>query len=134
MRGDEQILSGEPSARAWLAELAAGRCSARELAERTLARIDDADATVHAVVLRDDEAALLAADEADAARARGDERPLLGLPVTVKDVLDVRGWRTASGSFAREDHRAAGDATVVARLRAAGAIPIAKTNAPECSC
>lgn len=134
MRGDKQVMSGEPSARAWLAELGAGRCSARELVERTLARIDEADATVHAVVLRDDASVLSAADAADAARSRGERRPLLGLPFTVKDVLDVQGWRTASGSLSREDHRATADATVVARLRAAGAIPIAKTNAPECSC
>ncbi|MCW2997954.1 MAG: Amidase [Solirubrobacterales bacterium] len=134
MREDVQTIASEPSARAWLAALADGSCSARELAERTLARIDTADRTVHAVVLRDDEAVLDAADAADAARRGGDERPLLGLPITVKDVLDVRGWRTAAGSLARTTHRASADATVVGRLRAAGAIPVAKTNAPECSC
>jgi amidase len=127
---------GRPSARAWLARLDAGECSARELTEQTLAAIADADARVHAVVDLNAEAALAEADAADAARRAGQapQRPLLGLPLTVKDVLDVRGRRTSAGSLARTGHRAQGDATVVARLRAAGAIVVAKTNVPECSC
>ena len=65
------------------------------------------------------------------ARTGGDDRPLLGLPVTVKDSLATAGLRTASGSLARADHVPADDATVVARLRAAGAIVVAKTTVPE---
>ncbi|MFA4930230.1 MAG: amidase, partial [Patulibacter sp.] len=123
--------AGDPSAVGWLARLRAGELSARELTARTLDRIDAADATVHAVVSQDRRTALEAADAADAARRAGDRRPLLGLPITVKDCLDVRGLPTLSGTLARRGHVADGDATVVARLRAAGAIPVAKTNVPE---
>jgi Asp-tRNA(Asn)/Glu-tRNA(Gln) amidotransferase A subunit family amidase len=86
---------------------------------------------LNAVVARDDEAALRAADAADAARRRGDVRPLLGLPLTVKDSLAVAGLPCASGSWTRREHVPAADATVVARARAAGAIVVAKTNVPE---
>lgn len=123
--------AGSPSAVTWLARLRAGELSARDLVARTLERIDAADTVVHAVTASDPEAALRAADAADAARRGGDERPLLGLPVTVKDCLDVAGLPTLSGTLARRGHVATADATVVARLRAAGAIPVAKTNVPE---
>ncbi|HEY8582648.1 MAG TPA: amidase [Capillimicrobium sp.] len=128
--------AGAPSAAERLADLEAGRVGARELVTAVLEGLDAADARVHAVVERRDEEALAAADAADARRRRGDAdgARLLGLPLTIKDVLDVRGWRTAAGSLARVDHRADADATVVARLRAAGAIVVAKTNVPECSC
>jgi Asp-tRNA(Asn)/Glu-tRNA(Gln) amidotransferase A subunit family amidase len=127
------VTAAESSAVAWLARLRAGEVSARELTERVLSRID-ACAALNAVAERRDEAVLAEADAADARRAEGSDAPLLGLPLTVKDVLDVAGWRTAAGSFAREEHRAVADASVVARLRAAGAIVVAKTNVPECSC
>lgn len=129
--------SAHPSATAWLAALAAGDVSARELTEATLARIDAADATVHAVVSRDDEAALALADRADAERARltREREPLprlLGLPLTIKDALDVAGLPTRAGTLARADAPAAErDATTVARLRDAGAIPLLKSNVPE---
>ena len=73
-----------------------------------------------------------AADAADAA-ARGRRRaaPLLGLPVTIKDSLAVAGHARFCGSLAREDDRPVEDATVVARLRAAGAVVLAKTTVPE---
>ncbi|MHB1809611.1 MAG: amidase [Solirubrobacteraceae bacterium] len=125
-------LASEPSACEWLERLRAGELSARELAQRTIDRIDAADEAVNAVVERRDEEALAAAEQADRARAQRSRQPLLGLPVTIKDCLDVRGWRTAAGSLARAEHRADGDATVVARLRAAGAVVVAKTNVPEC--
>lgn len=125
--------AGRPSARTWLDRMARGTCSARELVADVLARVDAADARVHAVVHRDDAAVLAAAERADAARRSGDRRPLLGLPVSIKDVLDVDGWPTTAGSLARRGHVADRDATVVARLRAAGAIPLLKTNVPELS-
>ena len=123
-----------PSAVTQLRRLAAGELSARELTEETIAAIKAADARVHAVVDLDEEAALTAADAADARRRAGDPAPLLGLPVTVKDVLDEAGRRTTAGSLARLDHRAPSDSTVLARLRHAGAIFVARTNVPECSC
>ena len=63
----------------------------------------------------------------------GERAALLGLPVTIKDSIDVRGLPCCGGSVARAGHRPERDATVVARLRAAGAIVLAKTNVPEYS-
>jgi Asp-tRNA(Asn)/Glu-tRNA(Gln) amidotransferase A subunit family amidase len=121
----------EPSAREWLRLLGTGAVSARELTEHVLARIDAADSRLNAVVARDDEAALAAADVADEARRNGDGRPLLGLPMTIKDSLEVTGLPSTTGSFARKGYIPERDATVVSRLRDAGAIVVAKTNVPE---
>jgi amidase len=74
--------------------------------------------------------ALAEADQAAARRRGGDERRLLGVPVLIKDDVDVAGEVTCKGSGA-EDRPAAGDAEVVRRLRAAGAIVLGKTNTPE---
>ena len=123
----------DPTASEWLRRLAAGETTAEALVGRTLAAIDAADPGLGAVVAGDPERALREAADADAARRRGEERPLLGLPITVKDNLDVAGLRTAAGSAARPDHIAAEDASAVRRLRRAGAIVVAKTNLPEAS-
>ena len=119
------------SAAEWLRRLSAAEISSRELVEHVLERIDELNPRVNAVVARDDDAALAAADAADRARRDGDARPLLGLPVTVKDSIEVAGLPSTSGSFAREGFVPDQDATVVARLRAAGAVVVAKTNVPE---
>jgi amidase len=122
----------EPSATAWLARLEAGEVSSRELVERTLARIEAANGKLNAVTAIHPERSLEAADEADRTE-RDPSRPLLGLPVTIKDTLDVEGWATTAGVVSARDRIAARDSSVVARLRAAGAIVVAKTNVPECS-
>jgi Asp-tRNA(Asn)/Glu-tRNA(Gln) amidotransferase A subunit family amidase len=119
------------SAADWLQRLSAAEVSSREFVAHVLERIDELNPRVNAVVARDDDAALAAADAADRARRDGDARPLLGLPVTVKDSIEVAGLPSTSGSFAREGFMPERDATVVARLRAAGAIVVAKTNVPE---
>lgn len=121
----------EPSALEWLRRLAARELSARELADRYLDRIDQVDPRLNAVVAIQPDAVRAAAEAADRARATGDDRPLLGLPVTIKDSLAVAGLPCCSGSFARRGHVPNRDATVVRRLRDAGAIPLAKTNVPE---
>ena len=113
--------------------LARGELSARELAEHYLKRIAEVDERLHAVVAIDPDAALARADEADLARRAGDRRPLLGLPVTIKDSIDVAGLPCTGGSFARDGYIPARDATVVSRLRDAGAVVLAKTNVPEYS-
>jgi amidase len=118
----------------WLRRLDAGEVSARALVEQTLAAIDAADVNLNAVVAGNPERALHEAELADAARRGGERRPLLGLPITVKDNLDVAGMRTAAGSAARPEHVAASDASAVGRLRQAGAIVVAKTNLPEFAC
>jgi amidase len=123
----------EPSAVDWLARLTAGDLSARELTWHYIERVQDAGRRLNALAAFDPDAALAAADEADTARAQGDRRPLLGLPVTVKDSLDVAGMVATGGSLARADHVPDRDATAVRRLRRAGAIVLAKSNLPEYS-
>lgn len=123
----------DPTASEWLRRLAAGETTAVALVAQTLTAIVAADRELGAVVASDPERALREAADADAARGRGEQRPLLGLPITVKDNLDVAGLRTAAGSAARPDHVAAADASAVRRLRQAGAIVVAKTNVPEAS-
>ena len=123
----------EPSATAWLARLSSGDVSSAELVEQTLSRINMANARLNAVVADDPETSIRQARAADAQRRQGEELPLLGLPVTVKDSIDVAGFPCTGGSFARAQFRPGQDSSVTARLRAAGAIIIAKTNVPEYS-
>jgi amidase len=103
--------------------------SSRELTELLFARIDAVNPAVNAVVELDRESALRSADEADAAVLRADELgPLHGIPMTIKDSFDVAGLRTTWGNPAFKDYVAVADATVVARLRRAGAVIVGKTN------
>jgi Asp-tRNA(Asn)/Glu-tRNA(Gln) amidotransferase A subunit family amidase len=113
--------------------LAAGELSARELCEHYLRRIFEVDGRLNAVVALEPGSVFAQATEADQARRAGDTRPLLGLPVTVKDSIDVAGMVCTGGSWARSAFVPAVDATVVRRLRDAGAIVLAKTNVPEYS-
>jgi len=113
-----------------LAMLRAKEVSARELLELYLARIADHEPGLRAVVTLDAEGAEAAAAAADEARAGGDDRPLLGLPMTVKDCLETAGLRTTAGATELRDHVPAADAVAVARLRAAGAVIMGKTNLP----
>ncbi|MFJ8006969.1 amidase [Streptomyces fagopyri] len=110
--------------------LAAGEVSSRELVERALARIEATQPSLNAFRLVRAEAALAEADAADRELAAGHRRPLLGVPVAVKDDMDVAGEPTAFGCrgvFPPE----ARDGEAVRRLRAAGAIVIGKTNTCE---
>jgi len=110
--------------------LAEGRVSAVALLEHLLARIDRFDGAINAVPVRDDERARAAAREADAALARGERRPLLGVPVTVKESFDVAGLVTSSGNPAFADNVAREDSLAVAALREAGAVIVGKSNVP----
>jgi amidase len=121
----------DSAARGWLRRLERREVSARELVSLVLDRMDAVEPSLGAVVARDDTAVLEAADSADVARSLGRTAPLLGLPVSVKDSIEVAGLPCSGGSLARSGHVAATDAAVVARLRAAGAIVVAKTNVPE---
>jgi Asp-tRNA(Asn)/Glu-tRNA(Gln) amidotransferase A subunit family amidase len=106
--------------------------SAAEVVADTLARIEDRDPEVNAFTEIGAEGALAAARAADRALACGEEvGPLHGVPVAVKDVIWLEGWRATNGSLALRDFVAPEDAVAVARLRAAGAIVVGKTNNPE---
>jgi aspartyl-tRNA(Asn)/glutamyl-tRNA(Gln) amidotransferase subunit A len=123
-------------ARASLVELTdalrARRVSATEVMEAVLRRIDATHADLNAVVARRERDALLAdARAADARLARGEGRPLEGVPLGVKDLEDVAGMVTSEGSVPFRDHVAEGDSVQVERLRRAGAIVVGKTNTPE---
>ena len=123
----------EPSATEWLDRLKKGEISSVELVEKTISRINEVNPRLNAVVADDPEACIKQAQVADSLRRKGEELPLLGLPITVKDSIDAVGFPCTGGSFARENFRPEKDSTVVARLRAAGAIVIAKTNVAEFS-
>ncbi|MGW4072948.1 amidase [Streptomyces asiaticus] len=118
-----------------LAELIRTRqVSAVEVVQAHLDRMDEVNPRLNAVVTVLAEQALAAARAADeSVKAGASLGPLHGVPFTVKDALDVAGVVTTRGSVLFRDHLAAADATSVARLRAAGAIPLAKTNLPEFS-
>ena len=106
--------------------------SARELTDACLERIDALDGAVNAVVTLDAEGARAAADAADAALAAGEHvGPLHGLPVAHKDTHATGGMRTTHGSPLFADSVPEADELVVARMRAAGATRVGKTNVPE---
>jgi len=113
-----------------VAALRARRVSARELAERSIARIEALDTKLNAVVVRDFDRARVAAGEADKALARGERGPLLGVPMTVKESFNVAGLPTTWGFPRGKDFRPSEDALAVQRLKAAGAIVLGKTNVP----
>ena len=110
--------------------IAAGEVSSRELVELYLERIARFDSQLNAYRVLFAERALLEADQADARRGAGAARPLLGVPIAVKDDIDVAGEVTAMGSNAYGDPKRE-DAEVVRLLREAGAVIIGKTNVPE---
>ena len=102
--------------------------SSRELTEMMLARIDAVNPALNAVVELRRDAALQEAAGADEAIARGDAKPLQGVPMTVKESFNVAGMGTTWGNPAFKDYVADSDATVVRRLKEAGAIIVGKTN------
>ena len=103
--------------------LAAREISSRELVDAAIARIEAVDPKVNAVVVRDFDRARDAATAADAAAARGETKPLLGLPMTVKEQFNVAGLPTTWGNPDAKGWQPQADALVVQRLKAAGARP-----------
>jgi amidase len=108
----------------------AGEVSSRELVMLYLERIERLDPQLNAFRTVFSDRALVDAQQADGRRGAGDDRPLLGVPIAVKDVEDVTGEVTRWGTAAQETP-AARDSELVRRLRAAGAVVIGKTNCPE---
>ena len=115
---------------ALLNALHARKVSASEVLEHTIARIEALDGRINAVIVRDFDRARDAARAADAALARGERQPLLGIPVTLKEPFNVAGLPTTWGFPHFRDFQPAEDALVVSRLKAAGAVIIGKTNIP----
>ena len=113
-----------------LADLAAHRVSSRELVDAAIARIEALDPKINAVVVRDFDRARAAAGDADAAIARGERRPLLGLPMTVKEAFNVVGLPTTWGYTRFRNFHPDADSLVVQRLKTAGAVILGKTNVP----
>jgi amidase len=113
-----------------IAALAARQVSAVELFEAAVERIERLDGAINAVVVRDFDRAREAAMAADRALAAGERRPLLGLPMTVKEAHNVAGLPTTWGAEAFKGWVADTDSVGVARLKAAGAIILGKTNVP----
>lgn len=110
--------------------VAARKLSALELTDHTIARIEALDPKLNAVVVADFERGREAAKRADAALDRGERRPLLGIPMVVKESFNVVGLATTWGVPAFKDWTPQEDAVAIARVKAAGGIILGKTNVP----
>lgn len=110
-----------------------GKLTSREATEAHLERIARLNGPINALVVIDRAGAMKAARAADRALARKGASlgPLHGVPITIKEAFDVAGLHTTSSHPPLKDNVAAADATAVARLRAAGAVILGKTNVPE---
>ncbi|WP_026315888.1 amidase [Actinokineospora enzanensis] len=113
-----------------VAALRAGEVTSTELTDEAIARIERDDKVINAICVPDFDRARAAAHEADQARARGEDRPFLGVPVTVKESYNVAGLPTTWGMPQYRDYVPAEDAVQVSRLKAAGAVILGKTNVP----
>ena len=108
------------------------KVSSVEVLRAHLAQIERVNPKLNAVVQFCTERAMAEARQADALLAKGTVKgPLHGVPMTIKDSFDTAGVISTGGTLGRKDHVPAADATVVARVRAAGAILMGKTNTPE---
>jgi amidase len=112
------------------AALAARKVSAVELAQDAIGRIERHDGKINAICVRDFDRGLEAARAADAARARGETRPLLGIPLTIKESYNIAGLPTTWGNPAQKDFVPTEDALSISRVKAAGGVILGKTNVP----
>ena len=112
--------------------IATGKLSSSEVVERYLARIADVDPLIHAVAIPLFDQARQAAAAADARRRAGEKlSPLHGLPISIKECYHLAGTPSCIGLSQLKNHLFPEDGTLVARLRRAGGIPLAKTNVPQ---
>lgn len=112
-------------------KLASDECSSVDIVNDLLASIDANDGKVGAYLTLDREDALAQAQAADEARAAGKTGAMLGIPVAIKDLLNVKGQPCTCSSKILEGYTAPYDATVIARLREAGAILLGRVNMDE---
>ncbi len=112
------------------AALAAKKVSAVELAQDVIGRIERHDGKINAICVRDFERGLAAARAADADLARGVKKPLLGIPMTVKESYNIAGLPTTWGNPAQRDFTPNEDALPITRVKAAGCVILGKTNVP----
>jgi amidase len=112
------------------AALAAKKVSAVELAQDAIGRIERHDGKINAICVRDFERGLDAARAADASRARGETKPLLGIPLTVKESYNIAGLPTTWGFPAQKDFVPGEDALSISRIKGAGGVILGKTNVP----
>ena len=126
-------MSAEPRTLAEVGRLVASKALTSEaVTERCLERITEQNRTLNAFVSVLDDDAVAQAKKADQEIAAGRYRgPLHGIPISLKDIIDLRNAPTTAASRVRDGHIARRDATVVGRLREAGAIFIGKTNLHE---
>jgi amidase len=110
--------------------LAGRKVSAVELAQDAIGRIERHDTKINAICVRDFDRALAAARAADAALARDENKPLLGIPLTVKESYNVAGLPTTWGILAQKDFRPPEDALAISRVKEAGGVILGKTNVP----
>ncbi len=119
------------SASSWRRGLEIRSFSARELLDAVWVRILRRNPAINALAAYDYEAAARSAAESEVRFDHGEARPLEGLPITVKDSFETEGLATSCGAAELADYRPQNDALAVARLRAAGAIILAKSNVPR---
>jgi fatty acid amide hydrolase len=126
------VSATEMSACEIAAHIAAGELSSADIVERCIARLEAVNGRLNAVTVTLYDSARKAAADLDQARSRGEKRgPLGGVPVTIKECFDLAGTASTFGLTTRRDEIESKDDPYVAALRAAGAIPIAKTNLPQ---
>ena len=112
-------------------KLASGECTSLDIVNDVLASIDASDASVGAYLTIDRESALEQAMAADDTRAAGSSLPLLGIPIAIKDLLNVKGQPCTCSSKILEGYTAPYDATVITKLREAGAVLLGRVNMDE---
>ena len=109
----------------------AGEVSSVELTEMYLRRIEEFNPRLNAYLTVSSDEAMAQAKEADAARARGERAPMLGIPTSIKDLEATKGIRSTMGSLVFDGMVPDRDSVLVERVKAAGAVILGKTNTPE---
>lgn len=112
-------------------KLASREVSSREAAQACLDRVRQVDSRIHAFISYDNEDALAQADAADKRLAAGEKAPLLGIPIAIKDVIAVKDQPLTCGSKILGNFVSPYDATVIEKLRAAGAVIFGRLNMDE---